>query len=656
MENDETLNEPFRKTLHADIEDNKWKKIAFIFFVITILAAAGGAIFIFLYFSKSKEKEIDSDDNPPYKWEPKGEKIKTSWGKKLDPNKVWQEYPRPQLERKDWLNLNGLWNYHISKQEDAYPLKFDGNILVPFPIESSLSGVMKTFKQDDLLWYEREVEIPKDWEGKNILINFGAVDWKCELFINRKRVGEHTGGYSYFYFDITEYVNIGKNNITIKVIDITDSTNSWGKYQPVGKQTLTPGGIWYTPASGIWQTVWLEPVNKDHIEKLEINNDFDNKEIKVTFKVGKDSNLSIDYSVIFEDKVIGNAKGKANEPISIKLTDENFKPWSPSTPNLYIIKAKLFNSNEELDSITSYTNIRKVESKKDSKGILRIFLNNKPLFNLGPLDQGYWPDGIYTPPSEEAMIFDIQQLKNLGFNTIRKHVKTEFFRYYYQCDKIGMLVWQDMPSGDTGSGSGSWDPSHMDGGEDTKRTQQSKDNYYKEWGEIIENLKFFQCIIIWTPFNEAWGQFDTEDVVKFTREKDSSRLVNAASGGNHRIVSDFLDLHTYPGPSYVFKNTSLINVIGEYGGLALEIKNHTWKDDNWGYQVLNDKIELTNQYIEFIKDMIKLVPEGISAGIYTQTTDVEGEINGLMTYDRFDLKVYNIIKIYNERLIETLVE
>ena len=476
------------------------------------------------------------------------------------------------------------------------------------------------------------------------------------LFINRKRVGEHTGGYSSFYFDITEYAVIGKNNITVKVIDITDTSNSWGKYQPVGKQTITPNGIWYTPASGIWQTVWLEPVNKNYIEKLEINNDFDNKEIKINFKVGNDLKLNVEYSVEFNNKVVGNAKGVSNEDISIKLTDENFKPWSPSEPNLYIIKARLLNSSEELDSITSYTTIRKIESKPDSNGILRIFLNNKPLFNMGPLDQGYWPDGIYTPPSEEAMLYDINQLKSLGFNTIRKHVKTEFFRYYYHCDKIGMVVWQDMPSGNVGSGGGSWDSSHMDGGTDTQRTQESKDNYYKEWGEIIENLKFFQCIIIWTPFNEAWGQFETEAVVQFTRGKDNSRLVNAASGGNHRIISDFLDLHTYPGPSYILKNTSLINVIGEYGGLGLEIKNHTWKDDNWGYQVLNDKIELTNRYIEFINDLINLVPQGISAAIYTQTTDVEGEINGLMTYDRYDLKVYDIIKEYNKKLIESLVE
>ena len=663
MDEKDNKDEAFRPTLHGTLDKPKWKNAVYIFFVLTILALAASAIFIFLYFNDDKESKNEDDNDNDNKndnetvinWYPAGDKIKTIWGKNLDPDKIWQEYPRPQLERKDWINLNGLWSYSIRTANDLNPITHDGNILVPFPIESSLSGVMKTFTKDDILWYEKEVEIPKEWEGKNILLNFGAVDWKCEVFINFKKVGEHTGGYSYFYFDITKYIKSGKNNILLRVVDVSDTIYSdWGKYQPVGKQTITPNGIWYTPSSGIWQTVWLEPVSKNYINKLEINNDFDNKQVKVTFKEANNQSLTIDFSLMFNNKLVGKAKGKTNEEISIKISDENFKPWSPEEPNLYTIEAKLSsNSGDVLDSITSYTTIRKIESRKDSLGILRIFLNNKPIFNMGPLDQGFWPDGLYTPPSEEAMIFDIQKLKDLGFNTIRKHVKTEFFRYYYQCDKLGMLVWQDMPSGNV-DGSGSWDAWNMDGGKDTQRTQKSKDNYYKEWGEIIENLKFFQCIIVWTPFNEAWGQFETEAVVQFTLEKDNLRLINAASGGNHRRVGNFVDLHTYPGPSYRLKYNASINVIGEYGGLALEIKNHTWKDNNWGYQVLNDKIELTNRYIEFIETLITLVPEGISAAIYTQTTDVEGEINGLMTYDRNETKVYDIIKEYNKKLIDTL--
>ena len=598
-----SVKEPFRQTLHGNLEDSKWKKISYIFFVLTVIFLAGSAIFIFLYFDNENNDDIITE----WKWKPIGSRIKTRWAENLDQNKIWQEYPRPQLERKDWINLNGPWKYSIRRPEDLSPNPHDGYILVPFPIESALSGVMKTFTKDDILWYEKEVNIPKEWNGKHILLNFGAVDWKCEIYINKRKVGEHTGGYSYFYFDITNFLKDGKNKILLKVKDVTDTVYStWGKYQPVGKQTITPNGIWYTSSSGIWQNVWLEPVNENFIQKVEINNDFDTQEIKIKFIMSNDTKLHIECYVKFNEQIVGENKGIANEEISIKLSNENFKPWSPSEPNIYIITAKLFSdSGKELDSITSYTTIRKIESKKDKIGKLRIFLNNKPLFNMGPLDQGFWPDGLYTPPSEEAMVYDIQKLKDLGFNAIRKHVKVEPFRYYYECDKIGMVVWQDMPSGNV-DGSGSWDR--------------------------------------------------TEAVVKFTQNKDNSRLINAASGGNHRPVGNFLDLHTYSAPSYPLQYDGLINVIGEYGGLGLEIKNHTWKDDNWGYQVLNDKLELTNRYIEYINNLIELIPQGISAAIYTQTTDVEGEINGLMTYDRNETKIYHAIKGYHEKLISSLSE
>ena len=649
-----------KEVLSGKKKESKRKKFPYIFATLVIVVTI--ALFASIISNNSEKKDdiIKKEfsminKTRKLKWTPAGDKIKTRWAETIDPEKVWQEYPRPQLERKDWMNLNGLWKYAVRKQGDLSPDEYDGEILVPFPIESSLSGVMKTFTKEDALWYYKEIEIPNEWNGKHILLNFGAVDWRSEVYINRKKVGEHTGGYSYFYFDITSFLETGKNKLLIKVIDVTDTVYStWGKYQPVGKQSITPNGIWYTPASGIWQTVWLEPVSEQYIENLEIFNDYYNKEIKINFNVPNEAKLSVDLTVKFNDKIVGESKGNSNELISIKLSDGNFKPWSPTEPNLYTIEAKLLSdSGEVLDSISSYTAIRIVESKKDSNNILRIFLNNKPIFNMGTLDQGYWPDGLYTPPSDEAMVYDIQKLKDLGFNTIRKHVKTEFFRYYYYCDKLGMLVWQDMPSGNI-DGSGSWDSSKMDGGVDHKRTQESKDNYYKEWGEIIENLKFFQSIIIWTPFNEDWGQFDTCTVVNFTLQHDDSRLINAASGGNHRTCSDFVDIHPYPSPNYFFKYESLINVIGEYGGLGLEIKGHTWKDDNWGYEVLKDKIEVTNRYIEFINMLIDLIPQGISAGIYTQTTDVEGEINGLMTYDRNETKVYDAIREYNKKVIDSL--
>jgi hypothetical protein len=664
--------EPLRDSLQAEKEETKWKKVTIIFCVVAICSTILLVTFMVLYFTKDNDNNSegsnssDSDDgsspepdvNPEDKWDwkPAGDRLKTRWGINLDPKKVWQEYPRPQLERKDWINLNGPWKYSIRNQGDIDPDEHDGYILVPFPLESSLSGVMKSLTADQVIYYEKTVTLPEEWDGKHVLLNFGAVDWKCEVFINKKRVGDHTGGYSYFYFDITNYLKGRKNVITLRVTDITDSVDSsWGKYQPVGKQTLTPNGIWYTPASGIWQTVWLEPVTAHYIDKIDINNNYDNKEIKLTFNVANSLKLPIEYCIKYNDQIIANGKGKSNQEITINVS-QNFHPWSPTEPNLYMIMADLKSDAKDLlDSITSYTTIRKLESRKDSAGIPRIFLNDKPLFNIGPLDQGYWPDGIYTPPSEEAMVFDIQRMKDLGFNTLRKHAKTETFRFYYQCDKIGMVVWQDMPSGNVGT-SGSWDPWNMDGGEDTVRTQGSKDNYYKEWEGIIQNLKFFQCIIVWTPFNEAWGQFDTEAVVQYTLQRDNLRLINAASGGNHRAVGNFIDFHTYPDPRYPFKYNESINVVGEYGGLGLEIKNHTWKDDNWSYNQVYSKEELTGNYTVYIETLIDLAKQGISAAIYTQVTDVEGEINGLMTYDRNETKIFDSIKEVNERLIASLSE
>ena len=581
-------------------------------------------------------------------WHPVGTRIKTKWGNNLKPENVWQEYPRPQLERKDWLNLNGIWHYSITDIGSKKPEKFDQNILVPFCLESSLSGVMKPLNETQILWYYKEFEIPKKWKDKNIIIHFNAVDWKSELYINDDKIGEHYGGYSEFNFDITKNLKTGKNKIILKVWDPSDTG-----YQPIGKQCLDPKVIWYTSISGIWQTVWLEPVNKQYIKKLEINNNYDNKEIKINCLLNTEEKLPLEMSLIYKEKEILKQKGISNTETVLKISEENFHPWSPTEPNLYIIKIEIFDeSNKLIDSILSYTTIRKIEQRKDESGYYRIYLNNKPLFNMGTLDQGYWPDGLYTPPSEEAMIYDINKLKELGFNTIRKHVKVEPYRYYYHCDKIGMLIWQDMPSGDRKPNS--WEYHHLNTGDDVKRSEESKNNYYNEWSEIIDNLKFFQCIIIWIPFNEAWGQFDTEKVVNFTHNKDPTRLINAASGGNHRICGNFLDLHHYPEPSQYLKVDNLINILGEFGGLGLDIKGHTWKGDNWGYRTFRTKEEITEKYEEYINLIINSF-KGFSAAIYTQTTDVEIEINGLITYDRAEMKIIeDRIKAANEKIINSL--
>ena len=582
------------------------------------------------------------------KWCPAGNKIKTKWGKNLDTKKVWQEYPRPQLERKEWLNLNGIWSYSITDVNSQKPDNFDGEILVPFSIESSLSGVMKSLNEKQILWYYKEFEIPDNWKDKNIIIHFNAVDWICELYINDNKIGEHSGGYSEFSFDITKNIKEGKNKILLKVFDPSDKG-----YQAVGKQTLNPNVIWYTSISGIWQTVWLEPVNEIYIKKLEINNDYDKKEIKINVKLNLDEKLPLEVSLLFKDDELMKLKGSSNSEIVFNIPDKHFHPWSPNEPNIYSFNINLFDNNQKIiDSIVSYTTLRKVEQKKDKNGIYRIYLNNKPLFNMGTLDQGYWPDGLYTPPSEEAMIYDINKLKELGFNTIRKHIKIEPYRYYYYCDKIGMLVWQDMPSGDRQNNK--WEFLKLNAGDDVNRSEESKNNYYKEWSEIIDNLKFFQCIIVWIPFNEGWGQFDTEKVVEFTKKQDSTRLINAASGGNHRICGNFLDLHSYPHPAQYLKVDNLINILGEFGGLALDIKGHTWKEDNWGYKTCKSKEEVTEKYEEYINLLINSF-KSFSAAIYTQTTDVEIEINGLITYDRAEIKVIEQrIKAANEKIINSL--
>ena len=582
------------------------------------------------------------------KWCPAGNKIKTKWGKNLDPNKVWQEYPRPQLERKQWLNLNGIWSYSITDVNSQKPDNFDGEILVPFSIESSLSGVMKSLNEKQILWYYKEFEIPDNWKDKNIIIHFNAVDWICELYINDNKIGEHSGGYSEFSFDITKNIKEGKNKILLRVFDPSDKG-----YQAVGKQTLNPNVIWYTSISGIWQTVWLEPVNEIYIQKLEINNDYDKKEIKINVKLNLDEKLPLEVSLLFKDDEFIKLKGLSNSEIVFNIPDKHFHPWSPNEPNIYSFNINIFDNNQKIiDSIVSYTTLRKVEQKKDKNGIYRIYLNNKPLFNMGTLDQGYWPDGLYTPPSEEAMIYDINKLKELGFNTIRKHIKIEPYRYYYYCDKIGMLVWQDMPSGDRQNNK--WEFLKLNAGDDVNRSEESKNNYYKEWSEIIDNLKFFQCIIVWIPFNEGWGQFDTEKVVEFTKKQDSTRLINAASGGNHRICGNFLDLHSYPHPAQYLKVDNLINILGEFGGLALDIKGHTWKEDNWGYKTCKSKEEVTEKYEEYINLLINSF-KSFSAAIYTQTTDVEIEINGLITYDRAEIKVIEQrIKAVNEKIINSL--
>lgn len=569
-------------------------------------------------------------------WKPVGDKIKTPWAEKIDPTNVLPEYPRPIMERQDWTNLNGLWEYAITPVGEAEPSEYDGKILVPFAVESSLSGVQKDLGTKNELWYKRIFDIPADWENKNVLLHFGAVDWKTEVFLNDVKIGSHTGGYTPFTFNISPFLTKGKQKLVVKVWDPTTDG-----YQPVGKQNNKPEGIWYTPVSGIWQTVWLEPVSKSHIQSIKAIPNIDTKKIIFDVDVANaEASAVIEIRVKDKGKEVAALKAAVGQTLELSIL--NPKLWSPESPFLYDVEVSLFQNGTIADKVKSYTAMRKISTKRDDKGIVRLQLNNKDYFQFGPLDQGWWPDGLYTAPTDEALVYDIKKTKDFGFNMIRKHVKVEPARWYTHCDKIGLLVWQDMPNGDR---SPQWQNQQYFSGTELIRSAESENNYRKEWKEIIDNLISYPSIVTWVPFNEAWGQFKTPEIVAWTKDLDPSRLVNPASGGNHYRVGDMLDLHNYPGPSLYLYDAERPTVLGEYGGIGLPLKNHLWQPDkNWGYVQFKNSKEVTDEYVKYAEELKKMAKSGFSAAVYTQTTDVEGEVNGLMTYDR------KVIKLDEDRL------
>lgn len=569
-------------------------------------------------------------------WKPAGDKIMTEWAEKIDPANVLPEYPRPQQVRDDWQNLNGLWEYAITAKDAARPSDFDGQILVPFAVESALSGVGRSLTAEDALWYSREFTVPKDWKGRNIILNFGAVDWKTEVYVDGKLAGEHTGGYDPFSFDITGLLAKGKkHNLTVKVLDQTDA---W--YQPHGKQVMDPQGIWYTPVSGIWQTVWMEPVPETYIKSFTTVPDVPGAKLAVDVKVENMQPGDICRVQMYDGEFLAGEGNGYKDAVWVT----NPKLWSPENPFLYDLKIMIIRKGQVVDEVKGYAAMREVTVARDADGHKRMLLNGEPLFQYGPLDQGWWPDGLYTAPTDEALAFDIIKTKEFGFNMIRKHVKVEPARWYYHCDRLGMLVWQDMPS--TTFGDNKWGNHAYDTGTDSKITQEGKDNYYNEWKEIINDFKIFPSIVVWVPFNESWGQFDTDEVVKFTREQDPSRLINYASGGNFvKCSGDILDLHNYPDPEMYLYDPAYINVLGEYGGIGLPLEGHLWQPDrNWGYIQYKNGDDVLDAYERYAEELIDLVQKGFAAAVYTQTTDVEGEVNGLMTYDR------KVIKVDAERL------
>lgn len=584
-------------------------------------------------------------------WKPVGDKIKTAWVEKVNPKMPWNVYPRPQLKRTQWVNLNGLWNYAIKDLQSSEPASFDGKILVPYPIESSLSGVGKTLTKESILWYNRTFTIPSAWKGKNVKLNFGAVDWKAEVFVNGVSVGNHTGGFAPFSMDITSALKPGSNKLSVKVFDPTSDG-----YQPVGKQKCKASGIWYTPVSGIWQTVWLEPVNAKHLENMEINPDIDAGTLTVKpFVSGAKAGDKVVVTAKFGKSVVATAKGESGEGISLNIP--NAKLWSPDHPNLYSLDVKVVSGGKTVDAVSSYAAMRKISQGRSKSGHLVMMLNNKPLFQMGPLDQGYWPDGIYTAPTYEAMIYDVDKTKEWGFNMIRKHMKVEPDLWYEYCDRVGMVVWQDMPSGQINYKDNKWDMTHWFAGDEMTRSAESESDFRAEWKEIIENFKNHPCIVVWTPFNEGWGQFKTADIAVYTKQLDPTRLINSASGGNHfKGVGDILDLHKYPAPEMYLTDPDRVEVMGEFGGLGLPLKGHVWQDsDNWGYVQYKNEKEVTDRYVEIADGLLEMVRKGVAAGVYTQTTDCEIEVNGLMTYDRKVIKIEeNRVREANLKLCHSL--
>jgi hypothetical protein len=564
-------------------------------------------------------------------WKPAAGPLMTKWAQTVRPDDVRGEYPRPQMVRSEWLNLNGLWDYAIRPKDANQPRTFDGRILVPFPIESALSGVMKPVGPDNRLWYRRTFTVPEKWtsEKKRILLHFGAVDWDATVWVNGKQVGTHRGGYDPFTFDIADAVAqppsagngtppgaaVPQQEIVVSVWDPTDAGD-----QPRGKQVRQPNSIWYTAVTGIWQTVWLEPAPGDGIMRLELKPDIDASVLHIMAGGSlAQGTFAVEATAFAEGREV--ASGTGTRGGDCKLSLPNARLWSPDSPFLYDLKITLRRDGQVIDEVKSYFAMRKIALGKDEKGVLRLCLNNKPLFQYGPLDQGWWPDGLYTAPTDEALKYDIEVTKQLGMNMARKHVKVEPDRWYYWCDKLGLIVWQDMPSGDN-------------------KTDEGKKQFEAELPRVVDALRNHPCIVMWVPFNEGWGQYDTERIAEIVKKLDPSRLVDNASGWTDRGVGDVNDMHKYPGPAAPPVEERRAAVLGEFGGLGLPVAGHTWQEEkNWGYRSFTSQDSLTDAYLALIEKLRPLIGGGLSAAVYTQTTDVEIEVNGLMTYDRAVIKM-----------------
>ncbi|MGB9800319.1 MAG: glycoside hydrolase family 2 protein [Thermanaerothrix sp.] len=574
-------------------------------------------------------------------WQRQRAPLMTRWSEALCPDCVWPEYPHPQLVREDWLNLNGVWQFGIAPRAQAVPPAFKGEILVPFPIESALSGVMRPLQPEERLWYRRMFTVPTAWEGKRVLLHFGAVDWEAEVWVNGQRVGKHQGGYLPFTFDITPYLHPGEQELVVAVWDPTDA-----HWQQRGKQVRHPHSIWYTQVSGIWQTVWLEAVPSRYIAGLRITPDLAAQAVRVKVLAGGSDILrDIHVEVWAEGMRHGEASLSSSEgELVISLPSPRL--WHPDSPFLYDLVV-----TAEEDRVSSYFGLREFRLGKDIHGRTRVFLNDEPLFMFGPLDQGYWPDGLYTPPSEEAMEWELKLLKQLGFNMLRKHVKVEPARYYYACDRLGLIVWQDMPNGGRAqTGFEGLVTLFLGVHQDDRRalwrfgrkSPDSRADYQRELKALVDHLYHFPCIGVWVPFNEGWGQFEARAIAEWLKAYDPTRLVDHASGWYDQGGGDFASYHIYGKPLKPIPPTATRAVVlSEFGGYSLEICNHLWNPrQRFGYKHFQTIPDLTAAYERLLDEQLRpWVEAGLSAAIYTQTTDVEIEVNGYMTYDRAVLKM-----------------
>ncbi len=575
--------------------------------------------------------------------------LKTPWYDKVDKSCPLSEYPRPQFERKNWVCLNGLYDYSVLPESVDKPEKYEGKILVPFAVESELSGVGRPLKSNERLWYHRTFTLDDTFIGKRTILHFCSVDWQCTVWINGKEAGSHTGGYNPFDFDITDLLVDGENDLVVKVYDPTDDG-----HQQRGKQALKPVGFWYTATSGIWQTVWLEPVCENRIDSVRLTPDIDRSVISVDAKLIGEGNL---FATVYDNDAVV-FEGEIDSDAEISIPDA--KLWSPESPFLYTIKFRFAD-----DEVSSYFGMRKYSIVRDDQGILRLGLNNKPYFQKGLLDQGYWPESQLTAPTDEAMIFDISEMKRLGFNMLRKHIKEEPLRWYYHCDRLGMLVWQDMISGGKAL-------NLIYAGAFPNINVHVKDNQYKifhrdsaEWrDEFKEELKglidnLYNCVSVccWVPFNEGWGQFDAKEIGEWIKKYDPSRFVDHASGWHDQKGPDFKSIHKYVFPIHAptaFRTMNRPVVLSEYGGYQNSVDGHLWQlGKTFGlYLKYKDKASLSSHYEDLhFKQVIPLVSKCLCATVYTQVSDVECELNGIYTYDRKVLKIdENVLKNVNSAL------